>query len=142
MRFAIVIFGLVASLSAQVVCQPVDSNGRVDIASLDSATTFKIDIGWHVGANNYLVTDYPMREVRCHERLHGTIALGNGKIVHSAWIGVTQLDRWMADSGFCSAARSKEPLYRFLKEIREGQLQETEVKPVTIPTEFCKAVDR
>lgn len=141
MRFAIAIFGLVTSLSAQVVCQPVDSNRRVDIASLDSATVFKIDNSWPKNMKKYLVTDYPAREVRCYEQLHGTIALGSGKIVHSVWIEMTQLDRWMADSGFCSAARSKEPLYRFLKGIREGQRQETEVKPVTIPAEFCRATD-
>ena len=128
MRFAIAIFGLVTSLSAQVICQPVDSNGRLEIATLDRAMIFKIDNNLPVNVNKYLVTDYPTREVRCYEQLHGTIQLGSGKIVHSVWIEMTPLERWISDSVFCSALRSKEPLYRFAKGIREAPPQEVHRK--------------
>ncbi|MGP8095256.1 MAG: hypothetical protein ACLP72_18245 [Candidatus Sulfotelmatobacter sp.] len=140
MKFVIAIFGLLSTLSAQVICRPVDFNGSLDIASLFSAKTASIDNNLPV--NSYLVTEYPTRPVRCFERLQGTFGLGNGKFVHSLWVELKPLERWMSDAAFCSAALSKEPLFRFSHETAQQSGREAERKQLSIPAEFCRSADQ
>ena len=137
MRFVIAIFELVTSLSAQIVCKPVDS------ASFDSAMIFKIEYpSFPANVDKYLVTDYPTRPVRCYERIQGTFSVPNGKFVQRMWGESKTLERWMSDSSWCSASRSKEPLYRFMSGIRARQPQEAEKEHIAVPPEFCGATDR
>ncbi len=140
MRFVIAIFGLLSSLSAQVICRPVDSSGNLDIASLDIEKIFSIENNRPV--KNYLVTDYPARPARCFEHLQGTIGLNNGQVVHSVWVEMRPLERWVSDSSSCAASRSKEPLFMFRQEIVKKSGEEVERKQVSIPAEFCRAADQ
>ena len=139
MRLVIAIFGLLGALSAQVICRPLDSMGNFDWSTPDIQKMTQADNNPPV--KNYLVTELHSRPVRCFEYVGGTIALYNGKIVHSAWLESTPLEQWPADVSSCSASRSKEPLFRFMKRINESNAQEPKTAALSIPVEFCQAVD-
>ncbi len=138
MRFVIAIFGLLGALSAQVICRPVDSKGNVDLSFFD--TTKRAGIDNDLSSRIQLFTNYPSHPVRCFEHLQGTFGLGNGKIVHDLYVDVKPYEQWMSDSDSCSPTRTREPLFRFGKEVLEQRTQESRTK-VTIPPEFCRATD-
>jgi hypothetical protein len=130
------IFGLLSTLSAQVICRPVDAKDAFEWSSLDSKKVAFTDND--PPSRNYLVTDYSSQPVRCFEHVGGTIALNNGKVVHSAWVEVKPLERWMSDASSCSASQSKEPLFRFVNGIFERQEHEPARRSISIPVEFCR----
>jgi len=135
MRLVMAIFGLLSTLSAQVICCPADPKASPDLSLFDRekiASTHN-----NLPVNRYRLTDYPSRRLHCFEHANGTVFL-NGKIVHGFWIELKPLERWMSDAPLCSASRSKEPLFRFMDDSFEWQQQETKTKPVTIPAEFCR----
>src|SRR6266576_3633232 len=61
-------------------------------------------------------------------------------IVHDLYVDVKPYEQWMSDSDSCSPTRTREPLFRFGKEVLEQRTQESRTK-VTIPPEFCRATD-
>jgi hypothetical protein len=121
MRFVIAIFGLLGTLSAQIVCRPVGSKGDVD-PSFNSRQIRGIDSD--LSSRIQLFANYHSHPVRCFEHLHGTFGLGDGKVVHSLWVEVRPYEQWMSDSSFCSPSRTGEPLFRFSVGILEKPGQE------------------
>jgi hypothetical protein len=139
MKLVIAIFGLLSSLSAQVMCYPVDAKGNVDLA-LETKKVINVDRDLTSG-RNFFTNYFSTARERCYEHIVGMIALGNGKIVSSVWVEVKVYEKWMSDSNSCLPSRSKEPLSRFSEGIFEGQGREPEKKSLSIPPEFCRATD-
>jgi len=139
MKLVIAILGLLGSLSAQVFCYPVDAKGNVDL-TLETKKT--ISLVRDVTSSSHLFADYVPTRERCYEHIVGTIALNDGKVVHSIWVEVKLYEKWMSDSNSCSPPRSKEPLVRFREGIFGGARQGPEKKSLTIPPEFCRATDQ
>jgi len=139
MKLVIAIFGLLSALSAQVVCRPVDPEGSFDLSLFDTKKIVHTDDD--LPLTKFLFTGYSSRPLRCFEHLHGTLALNNGKIVHDLYVEVKAYEGWMSDADSCSPSQTKEPLFRFNKEVLKQQRQETRMKGMTIPAEFCRAVE-
>jgi hypothetical protein len=138
MKLVITLLGLLGTLTAQVVCYPVDSSGSLDFSSPHTEKIFSIESGRYL--KSYLVTDHPTRPVRCFEHFGGTIGLNNGQIVHSFWVELKPREQWVSAFS-CSASRSEEPLFRFSQRIVKRSAHEGERQPLSIP-EFCQSADQ
>ena len=137
MRLFIAIFGSLGSLSAQVICSPVESS--VDLSFFDTAKSGANDS--ELSSRIQLFRDYLSHRMQCFEHLQGTFGIGTGN-VHSLYVEVKSYERWISGSAFCSSSRSKVPLFRFSQGLTEQSGQETpERKHVRIPAEFCQATD-
>jgi hypothetical protein len=141
MKLVIAIFGLLSTLSAQIICRPVDAKGNVEAASFNSwkIASTKSDLS----SNTHFFADYSSRPVRCFELLHGTLSVNSVEIVHDFWVEIKPFERWMSDSAFCSSSRSKLPLFSFSQGLTKQSGQETPERkqPMLIPAEFCQATD-
>jgi hypothetical protein len=136
MKLVIAIFGLLGTLSAQVICRPAEAKSSVYPSLFDAKKI--ASIANDSPLKTYLFTEYPSRPVRCFEHMGGTLALSNGKIVHDFWVEVTPFDRWISVAS-CSTSVSKEALFTFTKGIFEWPGPKTETKPISTPAEFCRA---
>ena len=129
MKLVIAILGLLGTLAAQVICYPVGSKGNLDL-SLESKRIARTD--YDQVSDSHLFTDYSSRRVRCFEHVGGTLALGNGKIVHSFYVEIAALElrpefRW-SGSLFCPTSRSREWLAEFSTGHLEWPRTGTDVK--------------
>jgi hypothetical protein len=140
MKFVIAILGLLGSLSAQIICRSVDSKGIFDLflfGSKEIAGTVN-----DLPTGIYLFTHYDPHSVRCLEHVQGTFGLNNGKIVHGHYVEGKPFEEWMSDADFCSPSRTRGLRFRFSEEVLQRQRPEARIKSMTIPAEFCMAVER
>jgi hypothetical protein len=132
MKFVIAILGLLGTLSAQVVCRPVNSKGSLD-SLFETKTIAATDLSQRF-------TDYLLHPVRCFEHASGTLAL-DGKIIHDWWFEIEPVEPFRPDVLFCPTLQSKvhllEPRTRHL----EWPRRDSEVRPRIHSSDYCKPTD-
>jgi hypothetical protein len=136
MRLVIAIFGLMGTLSAQVVYHPIDSNENIGFSRAIKPIP---EAGHSSAAGPYLEKGDPLQSVRRFKCTYGTIALNNRKIVHHVCWEIP-LPPDLGLPLLCGRSRNQERPPRYIVE-HFPLPQGAEIQPRISLPDFCKITD-